>query len=134
MLSFSNFITEPVGNNLTNSPDDIRYTKNNLNALGFIQDDVNEEILTRDLDQGIKDFQEQYNLRRDGLLFPRGETEESVISALARISEEPPPQRGGFLPDIQKKRKDPLLILKETLEKRRGRKTNPKTTGDTRLS
>ncbi len=85
--SFSSFLQGPVGNNLDNDPEDVRKTKRNLNRLGFFDDEIENDFITRKLDTGIKSFQEKKGLRIDGALLPRGETEQAIKRDLSRDSE-----------------------------------------------
>ena len=76
--ALSNFLTGAVGNNLDNDPQDIRDTKRRLNRLGFFDDEVENDFITRELDNGIKGFQRDNDLRVDGKLLPGGETEREI--------------------------------------------------------
>ncbi|MCB1532009.1 MAG: peptidoglycan-binding protein [Alphaproteobacteria bacterium] len=81
------FLKKPVGNNLENDEGDVLETKKRLNRLGFFEKEQDPNgIITRDLDNGIKNFQKENGLRVDGLMFPGGETER----ALMVWSENPP--------------------------------------------
>lgn len=76
--NISNFLNGPVGNNLANDPQDIKNTKKNLKRLGYLDDETENEFITRELEAGIKSFQKDNGLRIDGILMPRGETEREI--------------------------------------------------------
>jgi len=76
----------PVGNQRDNNPDDVRSVRKALEDYGSIlPNDYEREpdgkplgLITRRLDQGIKDFQKDNNLRIDGFLAPQGETIQKI--------------------------------------------------------
>lgn len=78
----SSVLNGAVGNNLNNDPSDVLSVKNGLRDAGFIDLDTTPEphgYYTRDLDNGIKAFQRDNDLRIDGRLFPNGETERELF-------------------------------------------------------
>lgn len=77
------FLSASVGNALTNHPRDVRTTKRNLSRLGFFDEEVEQDYITSALDQGIKAFQSEQNLRIDGKMFPGGETERAMFERLS---------------------------------------------------
>jgi hypothetical protein len=80
--SFADFLKGSVGNNMDNNPEDIKNTKRNLSQAGFFDDEIENEFITRKLDNGIRQFQKNKGLKEDGLLFPGGETERSLFETL----------------------------------------------------
>jgi hypothetical protein len=46
--------------------------------LGYLDDETENEFITRELEAGIKSFQKDNGLRIDGILMPRGETEREI--------------------------------------------------------
>ena len=92
-----------VGNNLDNKEDDVRTIRGALDDIGFASPKAKEEregdgkplgIITRDLDDTIKDFQRDNDLRVDGLIFPGGETETALVQK--KKEQEPKLQQNGF--------------------------------------
>lgn len=76
-----------VGNNLSNQTQDVLKSKNALQRLGFFDPKNDLEphgFITRELDNGIKAFQKHESLRVDGLIFPKGETEEHINQSLRK--------------------------------------------------
>ena len=67
---------------MDNDPDDVRNTKRHLNRTGHFDDEVENDFITRELDEGIKDFQKDNDLRVDGVLNPGEETERSLFGLL----------------------------------------------------
>lgn len=84
-----------VGNNRENRAEDIFSIKETLNDFGFFDFDSNPSephgIFTRELDEGIKGFQKENDLRVDGILNPKGETETTLRQKL--VAERPKPKR-----------------------------------------
>ncbi len=87
--AFADFLKGPVGNGLQNDPADVRNTKRNLNRIGFFDDEVENDFITRELDTGIRDFQRDNDLSIDGRLFPGGETERSIFYTLEQRDPDP---------------------------------------------
>lgn len=83
---FSGMLGRAVGNNQPNDPADVRITKNNLNKAGYFTSDDKESIdnpfLTRKMDDSIKRYQKDKNLKIDGVMKPGGETERSLYEHL----------------------------------------------------
>lgn len=94
-MLFNNIVSEltaPVGNGLSNFSEDIRQVKSALGQLGLFKDNEMEDqdFITRDLDEGIKNFQRDKNLKVDGALFPKGETERELFgSGLVEVETKP---------------------------------------------
>lgn len=76
-------LTGPVGENLTNDPQDIKTVQRHLGRLGYFKDDAASDFITRALDEGIKNFQTDHDLRVDGILRPGGETERRLFERIA---------------------------------------------------
>lgn len=101
--SFADFLQGPVGNNLKNNPQDVRSTKRNLHQAGFFNDEVENDFITRALDQGIRAYQRENDLKQDGVLLPIGETELSLFRALSnRNTSAEPSQDSTPLTQTQK--------------------------------
>ena len=81
--TMTNFLKGPVGNNLDNDPEDVRNTKASLNELGYFDEEIENDFITRTLDTNIKSFQKDNDLKVDGKLYPNGETENSILQNLA---------------------------------------------------
>ncbi|MDH5722959.1 MAG: peptidoglycan-binding protein [Alphaproteobacteria bacterium] len=119
-----------VGNSRENRTEDVFAVKDALSDFGFFDFGSNKAephgIFTRELDEGIKDFQSQNGLRVDGILKPKGETENALRQRLA--AKEPrsrlpkdifiyvPEQKSEFdatgrmiRPEEMGKRRDPLF-------------------------
>jgi len=79
-------IQSSVGNQRDNNPNDVRSIRSALEAFGAIPlEDYEREpdgqplgLITSRLDQGIRRFQKDNNLRVDGFVAPRGETETQI--------------------------------------------------------
>jgi hypothetical protein len=71
MIQFS------VGNNLTNDPDDILNVKSHFSKLGLYKNDLglHSPFMDFELDNAIKRFQNNHDLKVDGKINPKGETE-----------------------------------------------------------
>lgn len=75
----SSIIFAPVGNNLKNDPEDVLRVKTTLGSLGrFDQKQDKNGYITRDLDSAVKGYQRDKNLKIDGIIYPGGETEQSL--------------------------------------------------------
>ena len=90
--SFVGFIKNPVGNNMDNNHEDVLAIKRNLNKAGYFdnlaQDPEPHGFITKEMDEGIRAFQKDKGLKVDGILFPRGETENTLRSLLQGISDD----------------------------------------------
>lgn len=78
----SGLINESVGNNMHNAPDDVLRVKRKLSDKGFFDNMIPPEphgYVTRELDNGIKEFQAENALKIDGILKPLGETEDALL-------------------------------------------------------
>ena len=88
--SFSHFITNAVGNRRTNYPDDVRKTKHHFAHLGYLEDDIQNGFITRELDTSIRHFQRDKGLHIDGQMNPGGETERALSRRLSKELAPPP--------------------------------------------
>lgn len=83
----SGFLNGSVGNNLENNVDDVKKTKRSLRAVGYFEDDdvdnVENPYITRKTENSIKKFQRDNDLREDGKLYARGETERGLMQSIA---------------------------------------------------
>ncbi len=83
---FSGMLGNAVGNNQKNDPADVHTTKSNLQKAGYFSADDKEStdnpFLTRKMDDGIKKFQKDNNLKIDGIMKPSGETERTHYERL----------------------------------------------------
>lgn len=78
------FLKDAVGNNMNNDPTDVRIIKKNLNQLGLFNDDIDNGYITAKMDNSIRAFQRNNDLREDGRLFPGGETERAMFTIIAK--------------------------------------------------
>ncbi len=87
-------LSKAVGNNFDNHPEDVFKIKDTLSDIGYFDFDSNPAephgIFTRELDEGIKDFQKDNALRVDGILKPKGETEQALKSLMPPIGRTAP--------------------------------------------
>ncbi len=100
-----------VGDQRENRPEDVRQIKSVLYQLGYFDFRKEPEphaYITREMDQGIKDYQKDRSLRVDGELKPGGETESELLKDLYKhkVSDDiqreelPPPNIPGTnIPD-----------------------------------
>lgn len=109
-------IKKPVGNNMVNDGDDVLNVRKSLSALGVSRDDTDNPIITRGLDSAIKNFQRNNDLKVDGILRPRGETESAMLRRLSEDEDsekdegekkETPPLKPERKPDPPKKEEKP---------------------------
>ena len=80
-------IEKSVGNNVENAEDDVRGVKRALTLMDRFDGNTSPEphgIITREMDESVRGFQRDNDLRVDGVLNPRGETEGAL---LGRVSE-----------------------------------------------
>ena len=91
----------PVGNNLQNNDDDVRTVRVGLEALGHFGQSERERdvygkplgMITAQMDEKIRAFQRQENLKEDGRANPGGETITTMSKRLKekQLAVEPPP-------------------------------------------
>lgn len=87
-------IEESVGNNMKNRGEDVRAVRGALHEQGYGRADQRDNtILTRDMDDAIKAYQSDHNLRVDGILLPGGETETDILSGSEVLKDVPLPGR-----------------------------------------
>ncbi len=75
-------INGPVGNNMNNGQEDVLAVKRRLNKVGYF-DNLDQEpephgFITKEMDMGIRAFQKDKGLKVDGIILPRGETENAL--------------------------------------------------------
>lgn len=69
-----------VGNRMRNAAEDILKVRDSLLRMGYgAAEQLGNTILTRDMDNAIKEFQKDNNLKVDGILKPGGETESRIM-------------------------------------------------------
>lgn len=87
-----NFLSS-IGNNLKNEISDVLNLKGVLHDLGFFEADNDAEphgYITRELDSGIKRFQKENGLSVDGIIHPKGETEQKLGDVMrAQLNSDP---------------------------------------------
>ncbi len=75
-------IKGPVGNNMDNNQEDVLMVKRRLNKAGYFnnlyQRPEPHGFITKEMDMGIRAFQKDKGLKVDGILLPRGETENAL--------------------------------------------------------
>lgn len=77
----SGIISGPVGNRLENKESDVRLIKRkfkNLNRLDEDEETIERGIITAPLTKAVKKFQKEKDLKQDGLIYPKGETEKAL--------------------------------------------------------
>ena len=88
---FGGFIGAPVGNGMDNEEEDVRRVRTGLEETGHLAAEEKRErdymsrplgIITRTLENGIRDFQRDNDLKEDGWLAPGGETEAALVQKL----------------------------------------------------
>ena len=100
-------LSNNVGNGLANKEEDVLFVKQGLSDAGFM--DISEDpephgFMTRHMDDAIKGFQKDNNLRVDGKLFSSGETFTQLNKGISQ----------GFLNDIRKRSPELNLPSKPT--------------------
>ena len=78
-------LNDPVGNNLTNNPEDIETVKTQLRTLGRYDVPETNGYIDRKLNDAIWQFQKDYDLKRDGKMNPGGKTEATLAGSLMGI-------------------------------------------------
>lgn len=84
-------IKKPVGNNKENEIDDVIEVKKKFAADGRYDKPIENGYIERELDTAINRFQEDYDLKQDGFMNPKGETE----TKLDEVINEKPVQVAG---------------------------------------
>lgn len=99
------FIKNSVGNNMVNEPDDVKLVSGLMQQIGNVEGYENQSgqsgYITRELDNAIKIFQQDNNLKIDGILRPRGETEtmlQHVLKGNVRTPDFAPTQTAQYKP------------------------------------
>jgi len=76
-----------IGQNLENDPNDVTNVKNKLASLGRYNDDHKSGYIDAELDDSIRSYQRDRNLKSDGVINPGGETEATLIGEMIRPDE-----------------------------------------------
>lgn len=71
-----------IGQNLDNDQDHIINIKNKLAFLGRYQDEYKSGFIDAVLDRGIRQYQRDRNLKSDGVIYPGGETEATILGEM----------------------------------------------------
>lgn len=92
ITAITNLIIGPVGKNMNNDKGDVLNIKQKLHKAGYF-DNLKKSpephgFITRELDDAIRNFQKDYDLKQDGVLLPHGETESKLTSLLRKIEDE----------------------------------------------
>ena len=78
-MSFSmKRLRDSIGNNMINREDDVQEAKQALNRFGYCNRKVENGFINRKLVDGLKSFQEDFGLKKDGIMKPGGETERQI--------------------------------------------------------
>jgi len=94
MTEFS--ISAPIGDGQISKPEDVLKTRKALNDQNIPAGDLTRPYIDKSLDNGIRQFQRQNNLKEDGYLNPGGETEKT----LRAVSNAPPEVESEKLPPV----------------------------------
>lgn len=79
--TLAGFLKGAVGNNHDNDPEDVLNVKRSLSQAGYYDMDQTPEphgYITKEMDEGIRKFQKDNDLRVDGYMLPGGETESTL--------------------------------------------------------
>ena len=77
-------ISKPVGDGLSSDPADIKNIRTKLKKIGFEDNNPDYGYIDKTLDKNIRLFQATRNLKVDGVILPRGETENKINEVLAK--------------------------------------------------
>lgn len=88
----TSLIKGPVGKNMNNDEGDVLNIKQKLHKAGYF-DNLKKSpephgFITHELDDAIRKFQKDYDLKQDGVFLPQGETESKLTSLLRKIEDE----------------------------------------------
>ena len=67
---------------MENDPNDVKCTKENFATDGRYKEEVKNGYIDRELDTAIRNFQHDYDLKPDGYMNPKGETETRLNAVL----------------------------------------------------
>ena len=82
-------LSGPTGNGRANDSSDIRWVKTALSRLGrYPEKDDHNGLIDRNLVDAIDSYQRDRGLKRDGLLRPDGETEQTLKVELTYLRED----------------------------------------------
>ena len=110
-------IASPIGNNQDSDPEDVKQTREKLNALGFDIGNLEYGYIDKPLDNAIRTFQNRMNLKEDGLINPKGDTEKALNKSLKLINTHvtpPLPDRKPAIPE-EKQQKIEQLTAEDIL-------------------
>lgn len=89
-MSHFRSIVSPVGAGLTSHSHDVKIIRKNLSDINIDAGKSEHVYIDYALDKAIKYFQRNENLKIDGLIFPRGETEERLLLRIDQNREKMP--------------------------------------------
>ncbi len=78
---YANQLSSAVGNNMENKEDDVTRVKRELKSKGYYPSKIENGVIDRDTDTGIKAFQRDNDLKEDGIMHPGGETEQTLFKS-----------------------------------------------------
>lgn len=121
------FISTTIGKGFAASENDVRNTRKLYNTIGYDAGEEEFGYTDTKLETTIRRFQRDNNLKEDGIMHPKGETENALIQKVSDIQREdlPPPARkripGTNIPDKglpeeltgKKQHSDPYNIKKQ---------------------
>ncbi|MCB1651263.1 MAG: peptidoglycan-binding protein [Alphaproteobacteria bacterium] len=81
-------IHEPVGNNLTNRPEDVENVKFKFATIDRYKTPVENGYIDRELNDAILGFQRDKGLKVDGRMNPGGETEAALVGDILGFTDE----------------------------------------------
>lgn len=96
-------LTKPVGQNLDNNSDDILKAERDLKKAGYFDKDHSEGFITKELDNGIRKFQKDNDLKMDGIMNPDGETERTLQKYVRTPTPKRKPVKPNNFPKIIRK-------------------------------
>lgn len=85
--NFFDIVDFSVGDGLINKADDVIRIKRILFLLGYLCPDKNllNGYITKYMDKAIKDLQKDRNLKIDGKIFPKKETDKTICNIISKI-------------------------------------------------
>lgn len=83
MHLISNFLTASIGNGYPSSEEDVQKTRRKYNSLGYDAGDETFGFSDQKLEHAIRKFQRDHDLKEDGVMHPKGETERALILKVA---------------------------------------------------
>lgn len=97
--TLAGFLKGAVGNNYDNDLEDVLNVKRGLSSTGYY--DMNQApephgYITKEMDEGIRQFQKDNGLRVDGYILPGGETENALRQTQAALTQSESAVRTGI--------------------------------------